>query len=433
MKKITRNLIDMNKDNLSALIMAIAVVALIAGFAIYFNSPSLNKASTTSTQRQVEKFVSAATIKNGSLVTIKLDKDQFQHIDKSQFVKAPEFAQISGYINTPNNNSPITLSSLKGKVVLVDFWTYSCINCIRTIPHLNDWNQKYADKGLVIVGVHSPEFEFEKNYDNVKAAVQRFGITYPVILDSDHGTWNAYGNQYWPRDYLIDSQGYIRDNHIGEGGYDQTEKAIQSLLAERASQMGMKEISFNTKPTEIKPGSLQSVDLNQSTTPEIYLGYSKARAPIGNPEGFRPDQTVSYSIPSNTNFQPSIVYLQGYWKNNPDNMELQSDTGRIALIYYAKSANIVAGGTGGGIVSNDKDKAATVGVEGGGHGQEVPAANLTAVRINNSLGKDLADDGSFRIDGQRLYNLSMHTDYNVHSMVIDIKGKGFQLYTFTFG
>jgi hypothetical protein len=114
-------------------------------------------------------------------------------------------------------------------------------------------------------------------------------------------------------------------------------------------------------------------------------------------------------------------------------MELQSDTGRIALIYYAKSANIVAGGTGGGIVSNDNDKAATVGVEGGGHGQEAPAANSTAARINNSLGKDLAADGSFRIDGQRLYNLSMHTDYNVHSMVIDIKGKGFQLYTFTFG
>jgi len=239
MKKITGYLIDMNKDNISALIMAIAVVALIAGFAVYFNSPGLNKASTSAQQQQVEKFVSAATIQNGSLATIKLDKDQFQQIDKSQFRKAPGFAQINGYINTPNN-SPLTLSSLKGKVVLIDFWTYSCINCIRTIPYINDWNQKYADKGLVIVGVHSPEFEFEKNYDNVKEAVQRLGITYPVILDSDHGTWDVYGNQYWPRDYLIDSQGYIRDNHIEEGGYDQTEKAIQSLLAERAAQMGMK-------------------------------------------------------------------------------------------------------------------------------------------------------------------------------------------------
>jgi thiol-disulfide isomerase/thioredoxin len=428
MKRITGNLINMNKDNISALIVAIAVVALMAGFAVYFNTPSLNKASTSAQQQQLEKLVSAATIQNGSLVTIKLDKDQFQHIDKSQFIKAPEFAQISGYINTPNNNNnPLTLSSLKGKVVLVDFWTYSCINCIRTIPHLNDWNQKYADKGLVIVGVHSPEFEFEKNYDNVKAAVQRLGITYPVILDSDHGTWNAYGNQYWPRDYLIDSQGYIRDNHIGEGGYYQTEKAIQSLLAERAAQMGMTKISFNTKPTTvIKPGSLQSVDLNQATTPEIYLGYEKARAPLGNAQGFKPDQTISYSIPSNTIFKPSIVYLQGSWKNNPDNMELQSDTGRIALIYYAKSANIVAGGKGEGIVSNDNEEAA------GGHGQA--AANSTAGISNNSLGQDLSpDSSSFRIDGQRLYNLAMHNDYNVHSIVIDVKGKGFQLYTFTFG
>jgi thiol-disulfide isomerase/thioredoxin len=428
MKKITGNLIDMNKDNISALIMAIAVVALIAGFGVYFNSPGLNNASAPSlVQQRVEKFVSAATVQNGSLATIKLDKAQFQQIDKSQFIKAPEFAQVDGYINT-YNNSPLTLSSLKGKVVLVDFWTYSCINCIRTIPYINDWNQKYADKGLVIVGVHSPEFEFEKNYDNVKAAVQRLGITYPVILDSDHGTWNAYGNQYWPRHYLIDNRGYIRDNHIGEGGYDQTEKAIQSLLAERAAQMGMKEISFDTKPTTmIKQNSLQSVDLRQATTPEIYVGYDKARAPIGNPEGFKPSQTISYSISPNTSFKPSIVYLQGNWKNNPDNMELQSDTGRIALVYYAKSANMVAGGKGGGIVSNDNDKQGEVGV----HGQA--ATTLTSNMSNKSLGEDLSSDGSFRIDRQRLYNLAMHNDYNAHSIVIDVKGKGFQLYTFTFG
>jgi thiol-disulfide isomerase/thioredoxin len=402
-----------NRDNFSALLVAIAVVSVIISFAIYFNSPNINKASSSSaTQQQVEKFVSAATVQNGTITTIKLDKAQFQHIDKSQFIKAPEFAQIGGYINTPNN-SPLTLSSLRGKVVLVDFWTYSCINCIRTLPHINDWYQKYADKGLVIVGVHSPEFEFEKNYDNVKAAVQRLGITYPVLLDSAHGTWDAYGNQYWPRDYLIDADGYIRHDHIGEGGYDQTEKAIQSLLAERAALMGAKEISFSTKPTVIKPGSLQSVDLTKGTTPEIYLGYDKARAPLGNPEGFKPDQTVSYSIPSNTNFKPDVVYLQGNWKNNPDNMELQSDAGRVVLTYYAKSVNMVAGGKGGGIVSND----------GGG----------ALAASSKALGVDLSQDGSFRIDGQRLYNLSMHNDYNAHSIIIDVTGKGFQLYTFTFG
>ena len=162
-------------------------------------------------------------VENHTITTIRLNTTQFQQINKSQFIKAPEFTQISGYINTPNN-SPITLSSLKGKVVLVYIWTYTCINSIRPMPYIHDWNQKYSNKGLVIVGVHSPEFEFEKNYANVKGAVQRFGITYPVILDSDHGTWNAYGNQYWPRFYLIDTQGYIRYDHIGEGGYDQIEK-----------------------------------------------------------------------------------------------------------------------------------------------------------------------------------------------------------------
>jgi thiol-disulfide isomerase/thioredoxin len=451
----------MNRDNISALVTAITVVAVvlvlvIVGFTIYFNNPSLNQAwSVQEQQQQKDKGLvvgnsvhspefqfekNYTNVKNATqtgithpviasgmaeenhtmTTTIKLNTAQFKQIDKSQFVKAPEFAQISGYINTPNNN-PLTLSSLKGKVVLVYIWTYTCINSIRPMPYIDDWNQKYSNKGLVIVGVHSPEFQFEKNYTNVKDAVQRFGIRYPVILDSDHGTWNAYGNNYWPRFYLIDTQGYIRYDHIGEGDYNQIEKSIQSLVAERAALMGAKEISFNTKPTAvIKPASLYYIDLTQSTTPEIYIGYSKARTPLGNPEGFQPDQTVSYSIPSNTNFKPSIVYLQGKWKNNPDNMELQDDTGRIVLLYYAKSANIIAGGRGGGgIVTNDK--------EGGG-----PAATAAATS-NKSLGEDLSSDGGFRIDGQRLYNLAIHNNYAVHYILIDVKGKGFQFYTFTFG
>ena len=368
----------------------------------------------------INPAVADTTIENHT-VTMKINATQFQYIDKSQLKKAPEFVKISGYINTPNNN-PLTLSSLKGKVVLVYIWTYTCINSIRPMPYIDDWNQKYSNNGLVIVGLHSPEFTFEKNYTNVKAAVQRFGISYPVILDSDHGTWDAYRNQYWPRFYLIDTQGNIRYDHIGEGSYDQIEKAIQSLLAERAALMDAKEISFKTIPTTvIKPGSLHYVDLRQSTTPEIYIGYDTARAPLGNPEGFKPGQTISYSIPSNTNFKPHIVYLQGKWKNNPDNTQLQSDTGRIVLTYYAKSVNIIAGGNGGGSVFNDE------GVE------KASAATSTSKISNKSLGEDLSPDGSFIIDGQRLYNLAIHDNYAAHSIVIDVKGKGFQFYTFTFG
>ena len=402
----------MNRDNVSAVAMAIAVIAIIVGFGIYFNSPSLNKASSSS-QQQLEKVVSAATTTNGTIKTIKLDKAQFLQIDKSQFQKAPEFAQIAGYINTPSS-APLTLASLKGKVVLVDFWTYSCINCIRTLPHLNDWYQRYADKGFVIVGVHSPEFEFEKNYDNVKAAVQKLGIKFPVILDSNHGTWNAYGNMYWPRDYLVDTQGYIRHDHIGEGDYNTTESAIQSLLAEGAALNGMKDISFNTakSTTTINRSSLAYVDLTKQITPEIYLGYSFARAPLGNPQNFQPDQTIPYSIPPNTSFNPDIVYLDGLWKNNPDNMELQSNTGHIVLTYNARAVNIVAGG----------------------HGQQGIVTEDGATKIlNNSLGKDLTQDGKFVLDGQRLYNLALYNNYGSHSIIIKVSGKGFQLYTFTFG
>jgi thiol-disulfide isomerase/thioredoxin len=364
--------------------------------------------------------VTDGMVENHTITTINLNTTQFQQIDNSQFKKAPEFAQISGYINTPNNNSPITLSSLKGKVVLVYIWTYTCINSIRPMPYIDNWDQKYSNKGLVIVGVHSPEFTFEKNYANVKDAVQRFGITYPVILDSDHGTWNAYGNQYWPRYYLIDTQGYIRYDHIGEGNYDQIENAIQSLVAERAALMGANEISFDAKPTIlIKPESLHYVDLRQNTTPEIYIGYNTSRGPLGNPEGFKPDQTVSYSIPSTKNFKPGTVYLEGNWKNNPDNMELQNETGRILLKYNAKSVNIIAGGKGEGVVFNDERGGATAG--------------STAKVPNKSLGADLSKDGSFRIDGQRLYNLAIHNNYTAHNIVIDVKGKGFQFYTFTFG
>jgi thiol-disulfide isomerase/thioredoxin len=403
----------MNKDNISALLMAIAVVSLIVGFAVYFNSPDLNKAasSLSSLGSSRTEFIPAAINKNGNASSSHIEKAQFQ-IDKSQFKKAPEFAKITGYINT----EPINLKNLKGKVVLVDFWTYSCINCIRTIPYLVDWNEKYADKGLVIVGIHSPEFEFEKNIDNVKAAVQKYGIKYPVLQDNDKGTWDAYQNRYWPRKYLIDNEGYIRYDHIGEGGYAEIEKVIQSLLTERAAQTGISEINLNINKNTTTPKNVQTVDFAKVNTPELYFGYQLARAPLGNPEGFKPNQIVTYSIPQRFDLKPNAIYLIGDWKNNADNMELQSDTGRIALVYSAKSANIVAGEKGA-----------------------VAAAELSisedgaALTNKSGRGIDLSDQGKLVVDGQRLYNLSMHEGYGWHSLIIDVKGKGFQMYTFTFG
>jgi thiol-disulfide isomerase/thioredoxin len=392
----------LNRDNVSALVTGIAVIALIVGFAIYFNSPALNSASSGGNGAN---FVSNVAVDSASG---KITKIQYS-IDKSQFRKAPEFMDVSGYINT----SPITLKDLKGKVVLVDFWTYSCINCIRTLPYLVDWNAKYADKGLVIVGVHTPEFEFEKNIENVKAAVQKFGIKYPVFQDNDKGTWNAYDNRYWPRKYIIDSEGYIRYDHIGEGGYAETEKVIQTLLAERAALRGAQTLDINSSALS-SPANIQSVDFSKVNSPELYFGYQFARDVLGSPEGFKPDQVVNYSIPS-SDLKANVIYLQGEWKNNPDNLELAGDSGKIALAYSAKSVNIVAGGSGQAKVSED--------------GIQSVSANST----NSTRGSDLDSGGTVSIDGQRLYNIATHPNYGNHYIVLDVMGKGFQAYTFTFG
>jgi len=385
-----------NKDNISALLTGIGVVALIVGFAIYFNNPELNKSSLGNSNGQV--ITSDGNSKN-SISNVKLS------IDKSQFRIAPEFKGITSYINTNGTK----LSDLKGKVVLVDFWTYSCINCIRTLPYLVDWNQKYSDKGLVIVGIHSPEFEFEKNIDNVKQAVARFGIKYPVLLDNDHGTWNAYQNNYWPRKYLVDSEGYIRYDHIGEGGYAETENAIRNLLAERSNQQGLE--TSNLNQTKLIVPKMPSVDLNQIKTPELYFGYQYARSQLGNIEGFNPEKTVNYTIPS-SNLDTNVIYLQGLWKNNPDNMELVGPDGKITLVYSAKSVNIVAGGKGH-VTVREYDN---------------------GVQTNNSSkGNDTDAEGKLSIDGQRLYNIADNTNYGNHHIEIDAKGPGFKIYTFTFG
>jgi thiol-disulfide isomerase/thioredoxin len=386
----------MNKDNTSALLTAVGVVALIVGFAIYFNNPGLNKSSLGNSNGQV---ITSNGNSENSISNVKLS------IDKSQFRKAPEFTGITSYINTNQTK----LSDLKGKVILVDFWTYSCINCIRTLPYLVDWNQKYSDKGLVIVGVHSPEFEFEKNINNVKQAVARFGIKYPVLLDNDHETWNAYQNSYWPRKYLVDSDGYIRYDHIGEGGYAETENAIRNLLAERTDQQGL-EIS-NLNQTKAIVSGVPPVDFNQIKTPELYFGYQYARAQLGNIEGFNPEKTVNYTIPS-SNLDTNVIYLQGLWKNNPDNMELVGPDGKITLVYSAKSVNIVAGGKGQVTVRED------------GKGVQTN---------NSSKGNDTDAEGKLSIDGQRLYNIADNTNYGNHQIEIAAKGPGFKIYTFTFG
>ncbi len=315
-------------------------------------------------------------------------------LGSSQYPLAPELAGITGYINAPDN---LTMASLRGKVVLLDFWTYSCINCIRTIPYLESWQEKYGKDGLVVLGVHSPEFDFEKNIGNVRAAVQKFGITYPVVLDSNHATWDAYGNQYWPHDYLIDASGRVRFDHIGEGGYNETESEIVQLLSEARN---------STVEMNMTAPNATGVDFQQIATPEIYFGNSFRRESLGNAQPAFAGQEFNVSFPAG-GLVPNVPYLEGSWINNADSLQLAGSNGSVELQYSAKSVNIVAGSQNSSAVSVFID------------GKPVPCQDSGAAAC--------------AITGQRLYTLYQAQGYGSHTIKFDVSGSGFRLYTFTFG
>lgn len=369
----------------TAIIMVVILIAGIGGASAYFSSLEV---SISDIQNQPDDSQKQSS--NSPVVST---------IDKSRFKKAPELVGITGYINT----SPDELkAAMKDKVVLYDIWTYSCINCIRTLPYINAWNEKYADKGLLIVGVHSPEFEFEKDINNVKTAVENYGIKYPIILDNDMNVWKAFENRYWPRKYIADSEGYLRYDHIGEGAYDETEKVIQQLLEERSQLLGV-----NVAPAQPLV-DLEEHKFTLSQTPELYFGYKFAfgRNQFGNSEGFKPDQIVSYSLPEK--LQEDFFYLDGQWKNFEDRMQLVSKNGKIVLSYFAKSVNIVAGGN-----------------------VQLPIL-LDGNPISAEYAGDDVQDGLVRLSGQRLYNIVSMDEAASHTVTI-IAEPDFEIYTFTFG
>lgn len=366
----------------TAIITAVIVVAAIGGVGYYF---------TTLDNPHIDNSLnSVSPLSSGNTSS---------QVDESQYPLAPQLVGISGYINTTPDELK---TAMKDKVVLYDFWTYSCINCIRTFPYLKAWNDKYSDKGLLIIGVHSPEFEFEKDINNVKMAVQKYGLTYPVVLDNDHDTWNAFGNNYWPAEYMTDSLGHIRYTHFGEGNYDETEKMIQQLLAERSQRLGL---NANTNQSLV---NIPEHQFSSQQTPELYFGYNFAvgRNFMGNSEGFKPDQTVSYSLPSN--LQQDHFYLEGQWQNLPDSMELVSQTGKIVLPYFAKDVHIVA--------ANKADLQILL------DGNPISSSDA---------GADV-QNGIVHVSENRLYNVVSSSTAGSHTLTI-IAQPGFQIYTFTFG
>ncbi len=297
-------------------------------------------------------------------------------IEFQNYGPAPEFSGISHWLNS----EPLTMTSLRGKVVLVDFWTYTCINCIRTLPHVTQWYEAYKDKGLVIIGVHTPEFAFEKETVNVQNAITHFGIHYPVAQDNDYATWESYNNRYWPAEYLIDQQGNIRYTHFGEGNYDHTENAIRSLLG---LDMGQEQAAADS--------------LNQVQSPEMYLGTERLH---NLSDQQQPSSTAKeYSLPRE--LELNSFALQGSWQFKPQSLVLMGDSGKIRLPFYAGKIHIVA---------------------------DNPTAPTTlAVMVDGKA------QPTVTVTSSQLYTLFDSTDYTNHLIEITITGKGFEAFTFTFG
>ena len=315
--------------------------------------------------------------------------------------KAPDLVGISNYLNT----SPEKLSKdMENKVILYDIWTYSCVNCIRTLPYITAWDEKYAEQGLLIIGIHSPEFEFEKDAENVQVAMDKYGIDYPVVLDNDMKTWKAFENNYWPRKYIADHQGNLRYDHIGEGGYQETEKIIQQLLEERSTAMKIEAMSST---------SLVSIEEFEHTlfrTPELYFGYKFAqnRNQLGSEEGFQHEKIVKYYEPNN--IELNKFYPIGNWNNQEDSMELTQTDGSIKLSYNAKEVNIVT----------ENYAELEIFLDG------IPLTK-------EHQGTDIVEGNKLKVSNPGMYNIISDETSSTHMMEIKIQGEGFRIFTFTFG
>ena len=361
-------------------IALIVALILIAGAIIFLE------------QFSPDKSFAGTSVTPGNRTAINAEKAQ-------KYPYAKEIAKPSGFINTNN----ITIGGLVGKkVILVDFWTYSCINCERTIPYMNLWYSKYHDKGLEIIGVHTPEFPFEHDIGNVQKAVTKYGIHYPVVLDNEYATWGSYGNQYWPEDYLIDIDGFIVDHHIGEGDYATTEQEIQALLRERATALN---ITVDIPNTTSTPGNVIAVDFSKVGSPETYFGSGRNQYLANG----RPQTAGQQNLVLPGSIQPDLLYLGGPWNFTDAWAE---NTGNASVVYQFDAKNVY-------FVAS--------------------APNMTAVRvlldgkpITTGAGADVSGS-TVMVHDEQLYTIVQENDYGIHTLELDISRPGLRAYTFTFG
>ncbi len=317
--------------------------------------------------------------------------------------KYVEFAGIAGYINTPGGQ-PVKLADFVGKkVILVDFIDYSCINCQRTFPYMNDWWQKYADQGLEIIAIHTPEFAFEKNIDNVRKGINQFGLKFPIVLDNSYSTWNAYGNSYWPHKYLIDINGNVVYDHAGEGAYDETEKIIVDLLNDRKKALG--------EAGTVKLGGATVPDYTvQTASPETYFGSARNEL-FGNGIPGQPGQH-DYTIPAG-DLTPNQFYLSGTWEIDSEYAQAMSANATLSYTFAATKAYLVAQSPDGTAYT------AHVLIDG----KEIP---------DTWSGADVKQ-GTLMIDSSRLYSLYANPALGRHRIDIKFDKPGVRVYTFTFG
>ena len=340
---------------------------------------------------------------------------------------APEFAGIASWIGS----DPVTLASLQGKIVLIDFWTYSCINCIRTLPFILEWQDKYGPLGLRVVGVHTPEFEFEKDVENVRAAVERFGITYPVALDNDAHTWDAFGVSAWPAKYLVDADSIVRYAEVGEGGYVAVEQTIRHWL--RQAGVDVSSVPFEPEDYRLDPEIDRAGrvgDRELARTREIYAGYRKNlpfhRFPPPRPwvlyeefyEGLDTD-VLFEDVPEHENQR---LYIQGLWHVGPESLTHARATDDfedyLAIKYNAKTVNAVLGHDGGAPYQ------VRITLDG------MP---LSPDDADTDVQFDDMGNSYLHVDEARMYRLVRTKEYEGHELRISSNSDRFELFTFTFG
>lgn len=343
----------------------------------------------------------------------------------------PRAPRIRGEgVNEWINTEELTFEGLQeeNKVVLVDFWTYTCINCIRTLPYLKQWHDKYADRGLVIVGIHTPEFDFEKSLDNVKEAVEGFEIEYPVVQDNNYWNWNAFNNRYWPAKYLIDTDGYIRYSHFGEGKYEETEQAIRLLL--ESAQRTVDDISDEQDFTRrYDPNARSSHDPN-GLTRELYAGtsrnYNAQRSKLADPyvmneEFYQKALTdIEYTDPGD--YQNHHIYLQGLWHNGEESLRHARTTEAfedyMAIRFNAVDVNVV--------LRTRSDTPYTVQIEMDGR-----------PLLPEDAGRDIWFDDQGRsfitVNEPRLYSLVLLDKFESHELKMRSNSDEFEVFAFTFG